>query len=64
MPIKTIWCSPTSNFSTNSIIYTLKSLDEDDVCDQVTEGTLIEIFDENKSRKRINQKRRFLYFRL
>ena len=46
MPIKTIWCSPTSNFSTNSIIYTLKSLDEKDVYEQVTEETLIKIFEE------------------
>lgn len=51
MPIKTIWCSPTSNFSTNSIIYTLKSLDEKDVYEQVTEETLINIFEEIKAEK-------------
>ena len=57
MPIKTIWCSPTSNFSTNSIIYTLKSLDEDDVYDQVTEGTLIEIFEKIKAEKELIKKK-------
>jgi len=57
MPIKTIWCSPTSNFSTNSIIYTLKSLDEDDVYDQVTEGTLIDIFEKIKAEKELIKKK-------
>jgi len=57
MPIKTIWCSPTSNFSTNSIIYTLKSLDEEDVYDQVTERTLIEIFEKIKAEKELIKKK-------
>ena len=57
MPIKTIWCSPTSNFSTNSIIYTLKSLDEDDVYDQVSERTLIEIFEKIKAEKELIKKK-------
>ena len=57
MPIRTIWCSPTSNFSTNSIIYTLKSLDEDDVYDQVTEGTLIDIFEKIKAEKELIKKK-------
>jgi len=57
MPIKTIWCSPTSNFSTNSIIYTLKSLHEDDVYDQVSEGTLIEIFEKIKAEKELIKKK-------
>ena len=57
MPIKTIWCSPTSNFSTNSIIYTLKSLDEKDVYEQVTEETLIKIFEEIKAEKELIKKK-------
>jgi len=57
MPIKTIWCSPTSNFSTNSIIYTLKSLDEDDVYETVTEESLIEIFDNIKKEKELIKKK-------
>ena len=57
MPIKTIWCSPTSNFSTNSIIYTLKSLEEDDVYETVTESTLIKIFDEIKAEKELIKKK-------
>lgn len=57
MPIKTIWCSPTSNFSTNSIIYTLKSLDEEDVYDQVTEETLMKIFEEIKAEKEMIKKK-------
>jgi len=57
MPIKTIWCSPTSNFSTNSIIYTLKSLDEEDVFDQVSERTLIEIFEKIKAEKELIKKK-------
>lgn len=57
MPIKTIWCSPTSNFSTNSIIYTLKSLDEEDVYETVTEETLIKIFDDIKAEKELIKKK-------
>lgn len=54
MPIKTILVSPTSNFSTNSIIYTLKSLDEDDVYDQeINEELLIKIFEEMKAEKKM-----------
>lgn len=57
MPIKTIWCSPTSNFSTNSIIYTLKSLDEEDIYETVTEGTLIDIFENIKAEKELIKKK-------
>jgi len=57
MPIKTIWCSPTSNFSTNSIIYTMKSLDEDDVYEEVNEGVLMDIFDEIKAEKEMIKKK-------
>jgi len=51
LPIKTIWCSPTSNFSSNSIITTLDSLHEDDIHEEVTEKTLIKIFDDIKIEK-------------
>lgn len=57
MPIKTIWCSPTSNYSTNSIIYTLKSLDEDDVYETVNEETLINIFENIKAEKELIKKK-------
>lgn len=57
MPIKTIWCSPTSNFSTNSIIYTLKSLDEEHVYETVTEETLMKIFDDIKAEKEMLKKK-------
>ena len=52
MELKTIWISPTSNFDTNSIIYTLKSLDEDDVYDtDVDENLLNRVFSEIKQEK-------------
>ena len=51
LPIRTIWCSPTSNFSSNSIITTLDSLDEEDIYEEVIEETLIKIFDEIKLEK-------------
>ena len=51
LPIKTIWCSPTSNFSSNTIIKTLDSLHEDDIYEEVTEKTLIKIFDDIKLEK-------------
>ena len=57
MPIKTIWCSPTSNYSTNSIIYTMKSLDEDDVYETVNEGVLMDIFEEIKAEKEMIKKK-------
>ena len=40
MDLKTIWISPTSNFDTNSIIYTLRSLDKDDVYDEHVDDNL------------------------
>ena len=54
MPIKTILVSPTSNFSTNSIVYTLKSLNEDDVYDQeINEELLNKIFEQMKTEKKM-----------
>ena len=40
MPIKSICCSPTSNYSSNNIITTLKSLHEDDIHEDVNETFL------------------------
>lgn len=51
MPVKTIWCSPTSFYSSNSIINTLKSLDEEDIYEDVNEQVLIDIFNSIKAEK-------------
>jgi len=51
MEIKTIWCPPTSNYASNSIITTLKSLHEDDIYEDVNEGVLKEIFENIKREK-------------
>ena len=46
MKIRTIWCSPTANMASNTVIKTIKSLHEDDIHENVTEELLKEIFDE------------------
>lgn len=54
MDLKTIWISPTSNFDTNSIIYTLKSLDRNDVYDEnVDEELLQKVFNDIKTEKQM-----------
>ena len=54
MELKTIWISPTSNFDTNSIIYTLKSLDRNDVYDEnVDEELLQKVFNDIKTEKQM-----------
>jgi len=60
MEIKTIWCSPTSNYASNSIITTLKSLHEDDIYEEVNEGVLKEIF-ENIKREKEEVKKKIEY---
>lgn len=62
MDLKTIWISPTSNFDTNSIIYTLKSLNPDDVYDDnVNEDLLQRVFDEIKTEKQMaNDKKEYV----
>ena len=37
LPIRTIWCAPTANFSSNTIIHTLDSLDEKDIYEECNE---------------------------
>ena len=51
MEIKTIWCSPTSNYASNSIIKTLKSLHKDDIYEDVNKTVLKEIFENIKREK-------------
>jgi len=54
MKIRTILVSPTANFSTNSIIHQLKSLNEDDVyTEDINEDLLNKIFDELKAEKQL-----------
>ena len=60
MEIKTIWCSPTSNYSSNSIITTLNSLQEGDIHEDVNEGVLKEIF-ENIKREKEEVKKKIEY---
>lgn len=58
MPNKIIWFSPTSNFSSNSIVHTLKSLDVDnDIHENVTEAVIEKVFEEVKSEKAILKKK-------
>ena len=45
MPNRVIWFSPTANFSSNSIVHTIKSLDPDeDIYENVTEEVLENVF--------------------
>ena len=54
MPNKVIWFSPTSNFSSNSILHTLKCLDtEEDIYENVTESVIEEVFNEVKAEKEL-----------
>ena len=54
MPNKAIWFSPTSNFSSNSILHTLKCLDtEEDIYENVTESVIEEVFNEVKAEKEL-----------
>ena len=58
MPNRIIWFSPTSNFSSNSIVHTLKSLDIDkDIHDNVTESVIEEVFNEIVSEKELLKKK-------
>ena len=56
---KVIWFSPTANFSSNSIIHTIKSLDVDnDIYENVTEQVLKDVFDEIVAEKELLKKTR------
>ena len=47
MENRTIWLSPTANFSSNSIVHTIKSLDiENDIYENVNEQVLQDVFNE------------------
>jgi len=51
---RVIWFSPTANFSSNSIVHTLKSLDSDnDIYENVTEEVLSNVFEEIKKEKEL-----------
>ena len=51
---RVIWFSPTANFSSNSIVHTLKSLDTDnDIYENVTEEVLSNVFEEIKKEKEL-----------
>jgi hypothetical protein len=52
MENRIIWFSPTSNFSSNSIVHTLKSLDVDeDIYENVTEAVIEEVFNAVRAEK-------------
>ena len=58
MPNKVIWFSPTSNFSSNSIVHTLKSLDVDeDIHENVTEAVIEKVFNNVKAEKELLKKK-------
>lgn len=57
MEIRTIWFSPTSFYSSNSIITTLKSLDEDDIFEDVNENVIREQFELVKAEKEMIKKK-------
>ena len=47
MENRTVWLSPTANFSSNSIDHTIKSLDiENDIYENVTKQVLKDVFNE------------------
>ena len=55
---KVIWFLPTANFSSNSIIHTIKSLDIDnDIYENVTEQVLKDVFDEIVVEKELLKKK-------
>lgn len=54
MTNKVIWFSPTANFSSNSIVHTIKSLDVDnDIYENVTEAVVEKVFNEVKEEKEL-----------
>ena len=54
---RVIWFSPTANFSSNSIVHTLKSLDTDnDIYENVSEQVLSNVFEEIKKEKELLKK--------
>ena len=58
MPNRVIWFSPTANFSSNSIVHTIKSLDPDeDIYENVTEEVLENVFNEIKAEKETLKKK-------
>ena len=56
LPFRTIWCAPTVNFSSNTIIHTLDSLDEKDIYEECNEDTLKTIFEQIKTEKEMIEK--------
>lgn len=58
MENKTIWLSPTANFSSNSIVHTIKSLDvENDIYENVNEGVLQDVFNKIVAEKELLKKK-------
>ena len=58
MENRVIWFSPTANFSSNSIIHTIKSLDIDnDIYENVTEEVVEKVFNEVKVEKELLKKK-------
>jgi len=58
MENRVIWFSPTANFSSNSIIHTIKSLDIDnDIYENVTEDIVEKVFNEVKAEKELLKKK-------
>lgn len=58
MENRVIWFSPTSNFSSNSIVHTLKCLDADeDIYENVTEDVVEKVFNEVKAEKELLKKK-------
>ena len=58
MENRVIWFSPTANFSSNSIVHTLKSLDVDkDIYENVTESVVEKVFNEVKDEKELLKKK-------
>ena len=58
MENRVIWFSPTSNFSSNSIVHTLKCLDvDDDIYENVTEDVVEKVFNEVKAEKELLKKK-------
>lgn len=57
MELRTIWFSPTSHYSSNSIITTLESLDGDDILEDVDENIIKEYFEMVKTEKETLKKK-------
>lgn len=58
MKNKVIWFSPTANFSSNSIVHTIKSLDVDnDIHENVTEAVVEKVFNDVKEEKELLKKK-------